>query len=109
MILLYILLALAAICLIISYICFRITFYVPKKIIIGPDDYPIPDGKIYEPYREQMVAWMKEVRQLPCREITTTSAPALLSTACTVTEAPPLPRTRAFFPLQSMVSIWAKP
>ena len=73
MILLYILLALAALCLIIAYICFRMAFYVPKKIIIGPDDYPIPDGEIYEPHREQMVAWMKEVRGLPCREITTTS------------------------------------
>ena len=77
MVIVWILLGLAAICLIISYICFRITFYVPKKIIIGPDDYPIPDGEIYEPYREQMVAWMKEVRQLPCREITTTSQDGL--------------------------------
>ncbi|MBE6978214.1 MAG: alpha/beta hydrolase [Ruminococcaceae bacterium] len=73
MILLYILLALAANVLLIAFICFRMTFYVPKKIIIGPDDYPIPDGEIYEPYREQMVAWMKEVRQLPCRELTATS------------------------------------
>ena len=49
MVIVWILLGLAAICLIISYICFRITFYVPKKIIIGPDDYPIPDGKSMSP------------------------------------------------------------
>ena len=67
MILLGIILALAAIVLLISYICFRIAFYVPKKNIIGPDDYPIPDGEIYEPYREQMVSWMKEIRALPYR------------------------------------------
>ena len=73
MVILWILLGLAALCLIISYICFRMAFFVPEKIIIGPDDYPIPDGEIYEPYREQMVAWMKEVRALPCREITTVS------------------------------------
>lgn len=73
MFLLWILLGLAILCLIISYICFRMAFYVPEKIIIGPDDYPIPDGEIYEPYREQMVAWMKEIRALPCREITTVS------------------------------------
>ena len=73
MVILWILLGLAAICLIISYICFRMAFFVPEKIIIGPDDYPIPDGEIYEPYREQMVAWMKEIRALPYRELTTVS------------------------------------
>ena len=73
MIFLHIILALAVICLVTAYICFRITFYVPKKVIIGPNDYPIPDGEIYEPYREQMVRWMKEIRALPCRELTTTS------------------------------------
>lgn len=73
MVLLWILLALEIICLITCYICYRMAFYVPKKIIIGPDDYPIPEGEIYEPYREQMVAWMKEIRALPCQEFTTTS------------------------------------
>lgn len=73
MILLWILLALAVICLVIAYICFRMAFFVPPKVIIGPDDYPIPDGEIYEPYREQMVAWMKEIRALPHREVTTVS------------------------------------
>lgn len=68
MVILYILLTLAAIVLLIAYICFRMAFYVPKQYIIGPEDYPIPEGKIYEPYREQMVAWMKEVRAMPCRE-----------------------------------------
>lgn len=67
MILLYILLGLVAIALLISYICFRIAFYVPRKEIIGPDEYPIPEGPIYAPYRDQMVAWMKEVRAMPCR------------------------------------------
>lgn len=73
MIILYILLGIAVACLLISYICFRMAFYVPKKEIIGPDDYPIPEGDIYEPYRDQMVAWMKEVRALPHREFTVTS------------------------------------
>lgn len=65
MIILYILFGLAAIVLLISYICFRMAFYVPKKEVIGPDDYPIPDGDIYEPHREQMVSWMKQMRALP--------------------------------------------
>ena len=64
---LYILLGLGALVLLISYICFRIAFYVPKKEVIGPDDYPIPEGEIYEVHREQMVVWMKQMRSLPSR------------------------------------------
>ena len=70
MLFLWIALGLAALVLITSYICFRMAFYVPKKVIYGPDDYPIPAGKIYEPHREQMVAWMKEIRAMPSREYT---------------------------------------
>ena len=73
MVILYILLALAAVVLLIAYICFRMAFYVSKKIVIGPDDYPIPEGEIYEPHRAQMTAWMKEVRALPYTEHTITS------------------------------------
>ena len=65
MIILSILLALAALVLLISYVCFRMAFYVKEKKIIGPDEFPIPEGAIYEPFRDQMVAWMKEVRALP--------------------------------------------
>ena len=68
MIVLYIFIALAAIVLLCSYLCFRMAFLVQKKAVLGPDDFPIPEGKIYEPHREQMVAWMKEVRALPYRE-----------------------------------------
>ena len=73
MIILYILLALAALVLGITYYCFRFCFYVKDKAIIGPDEYPIPDGKVYEPHRDQMVAWMKEVRALPHKEYWITS------------------------------------
>ncbi len=68
MVIVSILLILAFLVLLISYICFRMAFYVKEKKIIGPEEFPIPDGDIYEPYREQMVAWMKEVRALPCRD-----------------------------------------
>ena len=69
MILLWILLAIVITILIISYLCFFMAFYVPKKEIIGPDDYDIPKGKIYEPFRDVMVSWMKETRQLPHEEV----------------------------------------
>ena len=73
MVIVYILLILAAIALLISYLCFRIAFYVPKQVIIGPDEYPIPDGDIYEAHREQMIIWMKQMRALPCRICSITS------------------------------------
>ena len=70
MFLLWLIPVLALLILLISYLCFRRAFYVPHKVIIGPDDYPIPEGDIYEPHREQMVAWMKEVRSLPRQHFT---------------------------------------
>ena len=55
---------LAALALLTAYICFRMAFYVKKKTIIGKDEYPIPPGKEYEPYREEMVGWMKKTNAL---------------------------------------------
>ena len=52
----------------ISYICFRMAFYVREKDKTPKEEYSIPEGEIYEPYREQMVGWMKEVRAMPCQE-----------------------------------------
>ena len=45
---------------VISYICFRIAFYTSRKEIYG--EFDIPKGKIYEPYRDIMIKWMKEVK-----------------------------------------------
>ena len=73
MVIIYILLALAAIGLGITYYCFRFCFYVKEKAVISPDEFPIPEGEIYEAHRPQMMAWMKEVRALPARECWITS------------------------------------
>lgn len=59
--------------LITSYICFRLAFYAPRKKGTNTEEYPIPDGEIYEPYRNIMVEWMKETRKLPCEEFNITS------------------------------------
>ena len=73
MVILWILLGLAALVLLISYICYRIVFFAKKEAPLGPDEYDIPHGKIYEPYRDNMIAWQKEVRQLPAKEFSITS------------------------------------
>ncbi len=73
MLILWILLGLAALVLLISYICYRIVFYAKPTAPLGPDEYDIPHGQIYEVYRDAMIAWQKEVRQLPREEVSITS------------------------------------
>lgn len=64
---------LAALVLLTAYICFRMAFYVSKKDRRKDAGYDIPPGKIYEPYRETMIAWMDKMRAEPHREVTVTS------------------------------------
>ena len=76
MIFLYIALGIAALCLLgllIAYLCYRKVFYSPTRIPLKEDEYQIPPGKIYEEYREQMVTWMKETREMPCERFSITS------------------------------------
>ncbi len=56
-----------------AFICYRMAFFVKKEDKIPKNEFDLPPGKIYEPYREQMVTWMKEVKQLPCNTYTVTS------------------------------------
>lgn len=77
MIVLWIISALLLLILLASFICFYITFYVPKHGPISIDDYTIPEGEIYEVFREQMVGWMKEVRAMPHEDFYITSADGL--------------------------------
>ena len=58
---------LALLILLISFVCFLITFYAPKQK--KNDEFAIPPGEIYEPYRDVMVGWMKETRALNSKEV----------------------------------------
>ncbi|MBQ7107555.1 MAG: alpha/beta hydrolase [Clostridia bacterium] len=67
MLFLYILLGLLALFFLISFVCFFITFCAfPENT---KEEFPIPRGKIYEPYRDMMVQWMKETRALNPKEV----------------------------------------
>ncbi len=57
----------------IAYGCFLIAFHVPKKRPVSDEEYPIPEGKIYAPFRDTMVTWMKEVRAMPYEAVSVTS------------------------------------
>lgn len=52
-----------------SFICFMMVFYSPKRKPLGPDEYEIPEGEIYEVFREDMIAWTKEIRSMPHEDI----------------------------------------
>ena len=57
--------------LLVSYCCYRMAFYV--KRVASDDEIHTPEGEIYEPFREDMVRWIKEVRQLPHEDYYITS------------------------------------
>lgn len=54
-----------------ALVCFFMAFYSYRRK--PREEYPIPPGKEYEPYREQMVTWMKETRSLPHEVVSITS------------------------------------
>lgn len=45
--------------------CFLLVFYSPKRRERGPDEYDIPKGNVYEPFRDEMIDWIKECRAMP--------------------------------------------
>ena len=53
--------------LVIAYICYRITFYAKDR---DPADNAIglPEGSVYEPFREKIECWAKEARKMPQQE-----------------------------------------
>ena len=48
-----------------AYLCFRMAFYVPRKQPVSPDEIPLPEGDIYEPYHPLMKKWILEARSYP--------------------------------------------
>ena len=62
-ILLIIILILLLLCLVAAFICFMMVFYSPKRKPLAKDEYEIPEGDIYEVFREEMIGWVKDVRE----------------------------------------------
>ena len=81
MVILVIFIVILALIATISYVCFRIAFFVRESDKINKEEYPIPDGDIYEPWRETMTGWMKETRALPHQDFSITSFDGLKLTA----------------------------
>lgn len=60
-----------AILLLITYWCYRMAFYADRSIPL--EEYPLPKGEAYEPYRDKMVQWIQETRQMPHEDVEITS------------------------------------
>ena len=63
---------LALIVLVIAYICYRMAFYNPRQAV-DPERIDIPEGEVYEPFREQMESWVRWTRSLPQEALEITS------------------------------------
>ena len=57
----------------IAYICYRMAFYVHNNEKKSREEFPIPEGEIYELWRDQMITWIKETRALPHQEFSITA------------------------------------
>lgn len=88
---LFIILILLTLIAAISYGCFRMAFYVPRKRPKPKEEYPIPEGEIYEPFRDLMVGWIKEVRKLPYEPVAIRSFDGLKLTGKFYEYAPDAP------------------
>ena len=51
-----------------AYVCHRMMYRAPARRILGEDEYEIPEGDIYEVFREDMIAWTKMIRAYPYKE-----------------------------------------
>lgn len=65
-----------------AFICFYRVFYSKKRKPLGPDEYELPDGEVYEEFREDIQNWVKEIRKLDHEEITITSYDGLKLHGC---------------------------
>lgn len=73
MIFLWIFLGLAAAVLGISYLCFRMAFYISDKEKQANAARPLPPGEEYQPYRPAMTAWQQQVKEFPFEKVSITS------------------------------------
>lgn len=77
--------------LLVCYILFRFIFYVPPRKNIDPEAIPLPPGKIYEPFHEQMRVWVQSSRNTPHEEVSIISFDGLKLTGKYYEYAPGAP------------------
>lgn len=53
----------------IAYVCYRMAFYNPKPKHVDPERIDIPEGEIYEVFRDRMTDWVRWTRSLPREDV----------------------------------------
>lgn len=64
---------LALMIVLLSYLCFRMAFYSPDRPAIPSDAIDIPEGEAYEEFREDMEKWARDLRAMSHEEMSITS------------------------------------
>lgn len=72
-IILGVVIVLALMIVLISYLCFRMAFYSPDRPAVPSEAIDIPAGEIYEEFRESMEKWVRDLRALPHEDVSITS------------------------------------
>ena len=58
---------------VIAYVCYRMAFYVPRRRRTDSDDIDLPEGEIYETFRESIEKWSRQTREMPHEQMQITS------------------------------------
>ena len=66
-IVLIVLAAIAFIVIVFAYVSFRLTFYAASRKPLPKGEYDVPEGEIYEEFREQMIEWQKSLAETKCK------------------------------------------
>lgn len=56
-----------------AYYCFHTAFYAPRGKALPEGDFDLPEGEIYEPYRDKLIGWVRQARAMPREEMTITA------------------------------------
>lgn len=81
---------------VIAYICYRKAFYAPPRKPRDPDVFDLPEGDVYEPFREMMTGFTKRLRKLPYQQFEIRSFDGLRLTAKFYEFAPGAPMELMF-------------
>ena len=57
----------------VTCICFFRIFFSFRRKPVGKEEYPTPSGKAYDPHREQIIQWIKEIRGMEHADVSVTS------------------------------------
>ena len=52
-----------------AFVCFYMIFYSSRKNDKDAEEYPIPEGEVYLPFRDTIVNWVKECRAMPRQSV----------------------------------------